>query len=138
MKKNYYLSVLLVAILAMAGLTACDDDELIGIWPPMEWESHVDLRQTIPASGGTYTFTCKNYGFWISHMEIDGVYYYPDSQIEDPRHFKGDWFSVDLDNDQKVMTVTFSHNDSGKQRELMIVVEAGDTFDSFCFRQAFM
>lgn len=60
MNKNF-LSMFLLAFIAVIGLTACNDDDEIGVWPLMEWKTDVNMGPentiSVSAEGGTYRFT---------------------------------------------------------------------------------
>lgn len=131
MKTKDVLGMLLLALLAVAGLAACTDDD--GDWPPMKWKTNVKMEKehviSVPAEGATYQFTCKNYNFWLVTLKEDEEVIYTN---DDTHQIHGEWVTVDVEN--KVMTVKVSPN-SSKQRTAVIGVTAGDIFDSFTFNQ---
>lgn len=127
--------ILLMALLIVAGLTACSDDD--GDWNPMKWKTDVKMAKghvvSVPVDGGTYQFTCKNYGsFWFSGIYEDGIYV--EEGYYDANLIIGKWSRMTAD--KRVLTVEISPNDSGKQRTVEGGVTVGDAFDDFTFNQA--
>lgn len=138
MKKKDFLRMFLMVFIAMAGLTACsEDEEWIGRWPPMEWKTDVNMGEghtvSVPAEGGTFLFSCTNYdGFWLSDIYEDGRYIEPTPP--DFEHIAWKWGSVEVK--ENVLTVVISPNESGIERSIKIDTTAGDIFDHFTFNQA--
>lgn len=136
MKKKYFLKMFLMVFVAIAGLTACSE-ELDGDWPPMEWKTDVNMGKghtiSVPADGGTFLFTCTNYGgFWLSDIYEGGQFMEPTPPDYEKIAWK--WGSVEVK--KNVMTVVISPNESGTERSVKISPTAGDIFDHFTFNQA--
>lgn len=134
MKIREFFRMLFIAFLAVAGLTACSNED--GDWESMKWKTDVKMEKghsiSVPVKGGSYLFTCRNYGcIWFSDLQENGDYIV----LDDFYQIRGKWVTADVDNN--VLTVTISPNDSGKQRTVLIGVSAGDIFDSFTFNQDF-
>ncbi len=101
-----------------------------GDWDPMEWEpKHTvyDDAYTIPANGDTVVFTCKNYTPWINSASINY-----ENTNSDHKHIEGEWLSALFDDNK--FTIVFTEN-TGAERNVEIIVTAGDVFDNFIFTQ---
>lgn len=119
------------------------DDVFVGDWDEMKWLTDVktasDGYVEVPAEGGTYVFTCKNYsGFWLSDAtEVVGT----SKQIYYPREGGNDVFNIEtswatISSADAKLTVSIEPNTTANSRQLNVVVTAGDIFDYFNFRQA--
>ena len=138
MKLLSRISILL--IVALLGLSSCGD-EPDGKWDKMKWNDLSNLKQVegkyiVPASGGTYTFECKNYmAPWINTVMEDGVADYSLYEISNDFHkYTGNWFEVRCINADLVVTIAPLEADN-PTRSLTVVVTAGDIFDTFVFQQ---
>ncbi|MCI5978621.1 MAG: hypothetical protein MRZ32_06800 [Bacteroidales bacterium] len=140
MKTRVYFGILLMVLLTMAGLSACDDhSDLVGDWDPMEWETdaNVNIKKThdisVPAEGGTYQFMCTNYSrVWMAGALEGEQYVIPE---------EGNFHSIvgqmsRVDVKENVMTVVILPNDADSARQVVVTPTAGDTFSSFTFKQA--
>lgn len=135
MKTKDFLGMLFVVFVIVTGLAACSDDD--GDWEPMKWKTEVKMGKehsiSVPVEGGTYRFTCTNYGrFWFSSIYEEGRYVEPG--FYDVERIVGEWSWAEVK--ENVMTVIISPNDTGNQRSVEIGTTAGDIFDSFTFNQA--
>lgn len=133
MKRCLKVAVLLMAVLI--GVASCGKDEPDGKWAKMKWEDKSGLAKVngvyiVPASGGTYTFTCQNYKPWIDYCNY-GFY---EMAVSSSTHVIGEWFEVEcVDHD---VIVTFQPlDDLSKSRSLTVVMTAGDIFDQLVFEQ---
>ena len=138
MKLLSRISILLIIVLL--GLSSCGN-EPDGKWDKMKWNDLSNLKQVdgnyiVPASGGTYTFECKNYmAPWINTVMENGVTDYSLIEINHDFHrFTGNWFDVQCINADLVVTIDPLEGDSN-ERSLTVVVTAGDIFDTFVFQQ---
>ena len=127
----------LLAFIAVIGLTACNDDDEIGVWPLMEWKTDVNMGPentiSVSAEGGTYRFTCTNYRvIWLSDIYEDGQFVYSNSN--DNMHAAGKWGSAEAKENE--LTVVISPNETDIHRSVTIATTAGDTFYSFTFNQS--
>lgn len=137
MKTKDFLGILLLAFFSVAGLSACSDKYGdCGDWEPMTWKTEVKMGKgsiSVPAEGGTYEFTCTNYGkFWFSSVQEDGKYVEPG--YYDAIRIVGKWSWAEVK--ENVMTVIISPNTTDNRRSVVIVTTAGDIFDYFTFNQA--
>ena len=134
MRKISLLLLCAVSILLMG----CGDDP-DGKWAKMKWNVPSGLTKTegiymIPASGGTFVFTCKNYKPWIAGIadNNNGLGYPID--ISEMHNFEGTWFGVICN--QYDVTIRFDPLSAEEDsRELKVMLTAGDIFDHFTFRQ---
>lgn len=133
MKRYLKIAVLLMTVLI--GVASCDKEELVGNWPKMEWEKpagiiDMDGVYVVPASGGTYKFTCKNYNPWISDIIEASM----DYVLNDSHNCEGSWFSVKCEG--KDVTFTFKPRPADDYNHaLYVLLTAGDIFDYFAFIQ---
>lgn len=131
------LSLLLLCAVFLI-LVGCGD-EPDGKWAKMKWKVPSDLTKTegifmVPASGGTFVFTCKNYKPWICGIIDNNGLDYP-IDITDVHNCEGAWFAVNCNQND----VTFSFDPLSAEedsRGLQVTLTAGDIFDYFTFRQA--
>ena len=77
MKIREFFRMLFIAFLAVAGLTACSNED--GDWESMKWKTDVKMEKghsiSVPVKGGSYLFTCRNYGcIWFSDLQENGDY----------------------------------------------------------------
>jgi hypothetical protein len=131
MKKIFGTIVLLLAV--MASVASCGD-EPDGKWEKMKWNDLSGLTKEdgiyiVPATGGTYTFECKNYNPWIDHCSSG----YNDVVVSSYTHVYNEWFDVLCNN--KNVIVTIAPLTSTSARQLTVELTAGDIFDSFKFEQ---
>lgn len=113
-------------------------DEPDGKWAKMKWEVPSNLTKTegiymVPASGGTFVLTCKNYKPWIEGITDCSVLDNP-NVITDVHNWEGTWYSVNCNQNE----VTFKFDPLSAEedsRELQVALTAGDIFDYFSFRQ---
>ena len=134
MKQLIKTFVLLLVLLV--GVASCGKDEPDGMWEKMKWEEPSGLTKggdgiyLVPASGGTFKFTCKNYQPWIAQISD----YYELTSAQDVSSYQGSWYSVNCVKSE--VTFTFRPlTDEDDTRELMVTLTAGDIFDYFKFIQ---
>ena len=132
MKKVLRTALLLLVVLV--GVSSCGKDEPDGKWENMKWEDLSGLTKEngvyiVPATGGAYTFKCKNYKPWIDHCEY-GLY---EMTVYTPMLVYNDWFEVKCDGNDVI--VTFQPLEEADVRHLNVVLTAGDIFDYFYFEQ---
>ena len=143
MKKIFNLLVIL--FVAIFTWTSCSKDD--GDWDPMKWEkysyqtekmSNGEKAISVPKSGGTYTFKCKNY----NHLWIENVWEEVGRQREIFRYMYNDSpiingnFTATQIQDGSTFTITFAPNKTEKERIAHVDVSAGDTGDHFTFKQS--
>lgn len=106
----------------------------------MEWET--DNGQvvgpnndiSVPAEGGTYSFTCINYSKpWICHVKEDEEYFLS-SKENMFKQLSGNWTTVKVN--QTLLTISISQNDGQEPRTSVVEVEEGDAFSRFTFNQS--
>lgn len=145
MKQATRVLILLMAV--MTCLVSCKGDEPVGKWDKMKWKLPDGLTREksayiVPASGGTFTFTCKNYGApWLSSITDGTEYLYPvflqdgaEETEPDFHSFKCEWFEVKCV--EADVNITFAPLDSSTEsRQMSVTVTAGDIFDTFTFIQ---
>ena len=127
---------LLLMLVLLIGATACGKDEPDDKSAQMEWQepagiTRVDGIYVIPASGGTYKFTCKNYKPWIEQI-VD--YYELTSVAQGVSFYQGSWYSVNCDGND----VTFSFRQlmgEDDSHDIMVTLTAGNISDRFRFVQ---
>ena len=130
---------LLLLFVLLIGAAACSKDEPDGKWAKMKWEepagiTKVDGVYVIPASGGTYKFTCKNYKPWISHIVEVSEEYEQIATLNDVHNCEGSWYSVKCEGND--VTVTFKPRPTDDYNHaLQVTLTAGDIFDYFSFIQ---
>ncbi len=130
---------------AVITLTSCNSDEYDGDWDDMIWKTEVkateqDGTYLVAATGGEFTFSCKNYQHpWISEALYAGEYYNPDVQ-DDEHHTRDskkltlDWFKAEITDN--LLKVTFEPNQATTERPIKLTITAGDIFYTFYFRQS--
>ncbi len=153
MKTKSFLKTLAAMLFAAMTVTSCSQSgghELDGDWAPMEWDSQVktelDGTITVPASGGTYVFTCTNYAApWLAEIKENGVIYRPGfivggdmTTVECPENtifnLKSECSTVSAS--KRDITVTIAPNAGEISRKIQVSVTAGDIFDTFSFIQS--
>jgi hypothetical protein len=141
MKLLSRISILLIIVLL--GLSSCGD-EPDGKWDKMKWNDLSNLKQVdgnyiVPASGGTYTFECKNYmAPWINTVMENGVTDFSLIEINHDFHrFTGSWFDVQCINADLVVTIDPLDADCN-ERNMTVIVTAGDIFEIFVFQQQWL
>ena len=148
MKKTYIATIAATAMLLAATLSSCSSEEPDGLWDPMKWKTEVKVvkedGQTfteVPAKGGTYEYTCKNYNrMWFYHVveakQFNG-YNTPDAKVyENTDHLKRfDCPAASVDIDGPHLAVTIKPNTTGQRRFIEIDVSVGDTGKTFRYRQ---
>lgn len=140
----------LIAPIALFATTSCNKEGKDGDWEPMKWTKNTYATQKyadktyyqVPSTGGSFTFTCKNYEkFWLSSVNITSAAYgyTVEKHIADGtygkwdgRHYDDERCSIDISDN--VLTVKFQQSDSSLCT-YKIVVTAGDIFHSFQFLQ---
>ena len=133
MKQILRTIVLLLVVMAVAA--SCSIDEPDGLWEKMKWNDLSGLTKEdgvyiVPATGGIYTFECKNYQPWIDHCDSGS----DDVVVSSFTHVYNEWFDVSVDG--KNVIVTFQPlKDLTETRQLTVSVTAGDIFDYFRFQQ---
>ena len=134
---------LALAMLAAFSLVSCSSDDPDGKWDSMKW-SKTDYKVVkedgtkyyyVPKEGIEFTFTCKNYGPWLSSVKAvtdDKIeYIYPNDDFHSL-----DYESIHVKAEGKTVTVSFDPIENDRQsRRYMLTVTAGDVFDNFCFIQ---
>lgn len=138
--RQKFLLCLAGALLATISFVSCNDDD--GDWPPMKWKSDVRYSKNhvveVPDSGGTYSITCKNYGFWIysvtetSNLNHTTLY---QANADSGTVYQFYWSTARVDDPSQRLVVTVQPNPMGIERVLDVKVSAGDVFDRFYFRQ---
>ena len=143
MKEKLFATMLLFT--CILSLASCSKDD--GDWDDMKWEKNNYEKAltpsfgkaiSVPKSGGTYTFKCKNYkSFWIEYVaeqvgdktikNIPAIDDKPYSEIE------GGYTSSKVEGN--TLTVTFAPNETLNGRYVCVNVSAGDIFDKFIFVQ---
>lgn len=143
--KKLRLWQIAVAMTAVITLTSCNSDEYDGDWDDMIWKTEVkateqDGTYLVAATGGEFTFSCKNYQHpWISEALYAGEYYNPDVQ-DDEHHTRDskkltlDWFKAEITDN--LLKVTFEPNQATTERPIKLTITAGDIFYTFYFRQS--
>lgn len=139
------LNLLVLSFVAIFTCSSCSKDD--GDWDPMKWEknsyqteklSNGEKAISVPKSGGTYTFKCKNY----NHLRIDNVWEQVDNQREIFQYMYNDSpvingkFTATQIQDGNTLTITFAPNETEKERTAHVDVTVGDTGDHFTFKQS--
>lgn len=142
------INIAATAIMLSAILASCSSEEPVGIWEPMKWKTEVKTVKEdgktfteVPAEGGTYEYTCKNYSsMWLynvfeakkfdDHFSTDTKVYENSGQ---KKHFDCPVAKVDID--EAHLTVTIKPNTTGKRRFIEMEVSVGDTGNTFKYRQ---
>ena len=120
-------------------LASCEKDRLDGDWDSMVWKAEVpvvtnDGIHEVSDSGGTLTFSCRNYsGPWISGAVYGEEHYYPERENKDYHTIMADWFKAEIVGNK--LTVFFEPNKESSERFLSLTVTAGDIFYTFKFKQ---
>lgn len=134
--KMFYVKLFCLLCCVMP-FTACDEELVVGDWPPMEWETDVKISSScisVPTEGGIFVFHCKNYeNIWISYAEENGTFLNPTPE-SDWRALEGDWWNAKVEG--VTMTVSIASNPSAEKRVVEICPTAGDIFHPFVFEQA--
>jgi len=110
----------------------------------MRWKTSVviekDGKIAVPTQGGSYVFVCTNYNKpWMSDLKeiIDGKETYYNSPWDDNPDSRfsitSPWLTAQWKDN--TLTVTVEPNETGKEREMEVMVTAGDIFDTFTFNQ---
>ena len=149
MMKTFKIWQIATAIIATLTVTSCGDiDEPDGKWDPMIWKTEVKLPKQadtclVAATGGEFTFYCKNYSKpWISQADYAGKYYNPiikdyndtiNTQTDWQKLSLG-WFKAEITDNQ--LKVTFDANQQTDERPIKLTVTAGDIFYTFYFKQS--
>lgn len=126
-----------MTLVFVAALSACKKEEVDGGWDPIKWKTEVTMDDehniSVPAEGGTYRFTCTNYGgFWITGILEDGKYVLT---TEDNRYIvEGKWCRAEAEG--KVLTVVISPNETDNRRSVSLQVCEFDAFGLLIFNQA--
>ncbi len=136
-------TLVIMMVVAIAGLASCTKDAPEGEWSKMKWKAPNGLVKEnstyiIPAEGGEYTFECTNYSrVWLSAIHDRGkiVYpVYPQLDDDDFLTFTGEWFGVNCDRNHVIISFEPLEQDIDS-RDLSVGVTAGDIFDSLSFTQ---
>lgn len=130
MKQLPIFCILLIIILI--SVSSCGD-EPDGKWGKMKWKVPADITcvdnvYIIPANGGSFKFTCKNYKPWIAQFDHNVM------MFSDLHRVDGSWFQIKCEENDVIFTFQ-PMTDEDETRELMVVLSAGDIFDRFYFRQ---
>ncbi len=128
----------MVAFMTLS-ITSCSDT-VDGDWPPMEWQQESFMGGNyifIPAQGGTFTLTCKNYNPWISHIKIDGKYVSPryDDNVESIHNMTASWITVNIVENKVTLTIPPIDKEQIDYRDATLDLTAGDIFHSFHITQ---
>ena len=136
---NHLIKFSVLLMVVLLGWSSCGD-EPDGKWEKMKWKNVDNLAKVndiyvIPEEGGTFTFECKNYRPWLSHVVInsepqDVGLEWQDHWIE----FSNDWFGVEIV-DKKVIFSFDGIEEPMTARTVEVVVTGGDIFDPFVFQQ---
>lgn len=131
----------LIAVAAMVIMPSCESIEPEGKQAPFKWKTDVEVLNgvvSVPHYGGTYTFTCTNYGdsFWLYGAEAmsDGTTVWYEHDDGDYRHVKTPWMEASVSNGDLVVTI--QPNESGVERTVKVNLECYNAFDDFTFKQA--
>lgn len=130
-----------LALLAACLLTACEVESLDGKWDPIEVNKSMVVFKK---AGGCDTIRVKNYsGWWLSSVAVtvnDSIAYqspdYSSSGDVDFLSMKGDWYSIQIPEDNKrLLVVKCDENPNNDYRELKVHVTVGDAFSSVLIKQ---
>lgn len=149
MKKINITTIAATAMLLSATLSSCSTEDPVGKWDPMKWKTEVKTikedGQTfteVPAEGGTYEYTCKNYSsMWLYNVveekKFNDYYNSQDTKVYEnkdlQKHFDCPAASVNIN--EAHLTVTIKPNTTGKRRFIETSVSVGDTGNTFKYRQ---
>ena len=134
----------LILLMTLVCLVSCSD-EPDGKWDKMKWDDKSGLIMEngiylVPASGGTYTFKCKNYKhIWIAGIMDNNEHVFPPfcgtgMNEKDFLSYPGEWFEVNCN--KMDLTISVQPLDNGTAfKNLTVTVTAGDIFDTFSFMQ---
>ena len=126
-------------MLAVLSLASCEKDKLVGDWDSMIWKAEVpmvieDGVYDVSDSGGTFTFTCRNYSKpWIEGAVSGEEHYFPNRESNDYHTIMADWFKAEIVGNK--LTVFFEPNKESREQFLSLTVTAGDIFHTFKFKQ---
>ena len=127
-------TLVIMMVVAIAGLASCTKDAPEGEWSKMKWKAPNGLVKEnstyiIPAEGGEYTFECTNYSrVWLSAIHDRGEIVYPVYPQLDDDDF------VNCDRNHVIINFEPLEQDIDS-RVLSVGVTAGDIFDSLSFMQ---
>lgn len=140
--KNVVLVVTLVVAFILGACAESCSNDVDGDWTPMKWQTSVvkgkDGKIAVSSQGGSYVFICKNYNApWLANLqETIGnkeTYYYPAYDDNPYSTITSPWLTAQWKGN--TLTITIAPNETGKEREMVVCVTAGDIFDTFIFKQ---
>lgn len=140
MKTMKFWRILLVMTVAVISLGSCDIADPYGKWAPMKWEAEVPVQITdgiynVSAAGSEFTFACQNYSKpWIEEALFDGKYYFPPRDLNDFRTITVEWFKASVSENK--LKVVIDANETAEDRQIELIVTAGDCFYTFKFKQS--
>ena len=115
---------------------SCDDDKGLGDWESMD----IDKTQAeVGADGGTLTFKCSNYNWWVGAIEIheNGVerVIYTTNFIEF-ENAENEWFTLSFPGeDRKTLQVDLKPNPDSTERKLILEMTFGNAFGNLYITQ---
>ena len=116
-------------------LTACSKDSPDGIW-----DDNIKLSQKevqFDANENTIVITTEGEGWWIAEITLDNANVDISSIDTTVDNFVIDEpeFSIERKNTTEIH-ITVAKNETGVERKLLIILEAGDYFDHIIVTQA--
>ena len=140
---KYLSRIIILLLVTLLGASSCGDkdeeDDLVGIWPPMAWRNVDYLISNdsgiylISENGGMFSFECTNYNsMWIYSIMIDGLYQEISDEVR--RSFKGEWLEVKIEKNKFIIKVDPLPS-SVESRTFRLSVTVGDTGAGFIFKQ---
>lgn len=115
---------------------SCDDDNR-GFGPGDSMK--IDKTQAeVDADGGTLTFKCSNYNWWLSTIEVyeNGI----KREISGGLQFENDeneWFSITFPGgeDRKTLQLELKPNPDSAERKLIVIMQCLNTFGQLYITQ---